>query len=113
MILHGINDAFLAKALREQSLLQSTKAFVPEGALRELAIVIWEHEGQVFRISDNDQEDWNTLPQAGKEAHVLNCAWMIGRLSLRGFAIIRRATALNLAESAGSGIVMPAEGAKR
>lgn len=90
MILTGITDAMLDRALREESLLRGHAP--PREALREMAVALHEHECAQFGYHDlgeTEQQVWDRLTQAGREGHLQCSAWLLGRMYLAGFSVSR------------------------
>lgn len=85
MILTGISKADLGRALREQSLLKSTKLTAPTAALEVMAKCV--HEAHCANWELNDQRAWDELPAGAKREHLKEAAWYFGRLAIAGFQV--------------------------
>ena len=87
MILTGVTDSMLEKAIREESLLQNHDP--PKEAVREMAIILHETECSHWDEHMDEQAAWDRMPIGAKQMHLGEAAWAIGRLAFAGFSVSR------------------------
>ena len=89
MILTGITEAMLEKALREESLLKGGHNWPPAEAVAHVATALHEHWCAEWDHTMDEQKSWDTLPVGAKQMELKNATWLIGRLALAGFRIVK------------------------
>lgn len=88
MLLTGVTDAMIEKALRSQSLLP-VEFHPPKGAIREVTKALHEKGCADWDHTMDEQKAWDELPPGAKQMAVDEAVWLIGRLAHERFRIVK------------------------